>query len=519
MAGINIITSIFDVPKSISGKYHMYIPVPDGEKSILPIIQLMLRNNFQINRIDVYFSIGKYTIENATEIASKEIKCDIIGRDFSPAILAFQGLIGSGKSTLLDILDKKIGQMNIKVKIIEEPVKLWLEIGLLQKFYSDMKKYAFDLQMFAYLTRVLAKVNAIDDKTSLYLSERSEMTGRVFDKLQIMEPYQKEILSCWYNALDMISGQLKIKTHNVYLKPDVKVCYNRVIMRNRDGEAGNLKIEYEQKLEKAHNEYFGKCLIINGDLANGDFIKNEQIQNKIVGKILNNLIELDKTEIDITMALEKKEKEKKAIVIDGCIGAGKTSLSTVMVEAYSDKKIKAIPIKEPILIWLKNGIFQKYNKDKKFTYEFQTFASGTKILEIMNTYNNNPDADIFILERDLYSDSEIFMSMLNKYLDPMHLEMYKYFARLKELLPKIFVEPTRIFLKPKVKTCMERLKKRNRESEDVITEKNQEELEKAHIAFYEKYKGKKIILNGNTVENDFRDKDCKLVQDLIKEIG
>lgn len=64
--------------------------------------------------------------------------------------ISIEGIVGSGKSTLLNLVDKWKG-----VNIIHEPIDKWIDVGgvnLLQNFYSDMKRWAFQFQTFALLT-------------------------------------------------------------------------------------------------------------------------------------------------------------------------------------------------------------------------------------------------------------------------------------------------------------------------------------------------------------------------------
>ena len=72
-------------------------------------------------------------------------------------VYSIDGLIGSGKSTLVSKLKETLKNVKIsnkKVVFIQEPVKLWMESGLLNRYYEDSKRWAYTFQNFAYITRL-----------------------------------------------------------------------------------------------------------------------------------------------------------------------------------------------------------------------------------------------------------------------------------------------------------------------------------------------------------------------------
>ena len=58
-----------------------------------------------------------------------------------PKIIYVEGNIGTGKSTFLKHLDNDYLKKKHKYDVIYEPVDNWQQIGILEKFYSDPKKY------------------------------------------------------------------------------------------------------------------------------------------------------------------------------------------------------------------------------------------------------------------------------------------------------------------------------------------------------------------------------------------
>ena len=75
-------------------------------------------------------------------------------------IISVEGNIGSGKTTLLENLKDKY-KSNPNVIFLREPVDEWENIKdkngttMLEKFYSDQKRYSFSFQMLAFISRLV----------------------------------------------------------------------------------------------------------------------------------------------------------------------------------------------------------------------------------------------------------------------------------------------------------------------------------------------------------------------------
>jgi deoxyadenosine/deoxycytidine kinase len=79
----------------------------------------------------------------------------------------------------------------------------------------------------------------------------------------------------------------------VYLKPNIDVCMDRLINRNRNSES-SVQISYQEKLENNHNEFLDKteitlnknyivpCLVLN---TNQDFKNDTHVQKSLGDKI------------------------------------------------------------------------------------------------------------------------------------------------------------------------------------------------------------------------------------------
>ena len=109
------------------------------------------------------------------------------------------------------------------------------------------------------------------------------------------------------------------------------------------------------------------------------------------------------------------DPSKKFIIVDGVIGAGKTTVISLIEKQINNNglnlKIKAIY--EPVKEWNDTGALQYfYDNIEKNCYEFQTYSFITRIESVIEELYNNQDADIYILERSIWTDKYIFMELL-----------------------------------------------------------------------------------------------------------
>lgn len=177
-------------------------------------------------------------------------------------------------------------------------------------------------------------------------------------------------------------------------------------------------------------------------------------------------------------AKEKPTNKPKLIVIDGLIGAAKSTFINIFVKYLQDKGKKVVIIKEPVDEWIESGLFQKFNEDRqRWGYTFQATAFHSRIMTSIEMYHEHGhDTDYFITERCVFSDS-IFMKMLveDKFVTEMEQKEYKKWFNLWYMLmpaiPDMF-----IWLQCDLDICMARIKKRNRVGEEKITKEYQKRL-------------------------------------------
>ena len=181
-------------------------------------------------------------------------------------IVFIQGNISSGKSTLIRNL-KAEGHV-----VYEEPVDKWLneykdESGTnsLELFYQNMKEHAFFFEMLVMRTRWEKIKEALRNESPLVFIERSfETDTNVFAlnlfENKLMNPLQWRL----YNELlqdkkdDVEHLFENVEVHQLYLRTDPNICFDRKYIRNRIEER-SIPIEYFRIIHEKHDNWL-TCL-------------------------------------------------------------------------------------------------------------------------------------------------------------------------------------------------------------------------------------------------------------------
>ena len=193
----------------------------------------------------------------------------------SPKIIAIEGNIGSGKSTLVSKLEE-IFKNNTDYYFLQEPVSIWNTIKdengvtILEKFYNETEKYAFQFQMMAYISRLSILREALKNKKAKYIiTERSIYTdSNVFAKMLYDDKkitlIEYTIYKKWF---DEFISEIPI-SKIIYVKTDPEIAHQRVIIRNRTGE--QIPIEYLTRCHNYHENWLEnqdyEMITLNGNI-------------------------------------------------------------------------------------------------------------------------------------------------------------------------------------------------------------------------------------------------------------
>jgi len=176
--------------------------------------------------------------------------------------IAIVGNIGAGKTTLTGLLAKHLGWEPQFEEVEDNPY--------LEDFYSDMKRWSFNLQIFFLNSRFrhivdLQKkdVNIIQDRT---IYEDAYIFAENLHDMGLMTSRDFENYS---NIFESIVSFIKPPDLLIYLKASVPTLVDNIQLRGRDYEAG-IRLDYLSKLNDKYQKWItsymeGKLLILDKD--------------------------------------------------------------------------------------------------------------------------------------------------------------------------------------------------------------------------------------------------------------
>jgi deoxyadenosine/deoxycytidine kinase len=194
--------------------------------------------------------------------------------------IAIVGNIGAGKTTLTEMLAKNYGWDPLYEAVDNNPY--------LEDFYSDMKRWSFNLQIYFLNSRYrqivdIQKVggNIIQDRT---IYEDAYIFAENLHDMGLMTSRDYENYESIFNN---ITEYIKPPDLLVYLKASVPTLVNNIQRRGREYEIG-IRIDYLSKLNEKYDKWIknyklGKLLILDKDTL--DFANNTEDMANIVQKI------------------------------------------------------------------------------------------------------------------------------------------------------------------------------------------------------------------------------------------
>jgi len=174
-------------------------------------------------------------------------------------IISIEGNIGSGKSTLVSELQKHFKD-NCNIGFLQEPLDIWNTIKdeqgttILEKFYKDNEKYAFQFQIMAFTSRLSLIKEALSKKYKFIITERSLFTdSNIFAKMLYDDKKISEIEYSIYKLLyNQFINEMPV-TQIIYVRAEPITSSERVIKRNRTGE--NIPLEYLERCHSYHENW------------------------------------------------------------------------------------------------------------------------------------------------------------------------------------------------------------------------------------------------------------------------
>ena len=194
--------------------------------------------------------------------------------------IAIVGNIGAGKTTLTGLLAKNYGWEALYEAVDNNPY--------LEDFYSDMKRWSFNLQIYFLNSRYRQIIdiqksgrNIIQDRT---IYEDAYIFAENLHDMGLMTTRDYEN---YESIFENITEFIKPPDLLVYLKASVPTLVSNIQRRGREYEIG-IRLDYLSKLNEKYDKWInnyklGKLLVLDKD--NLDFANNTEDMGTIVNLI------------------------------------------------------------------------------------------------------------------------------------------------------------------------------------------------------------------------------------------
>jgi len=159
--------------------------------------------------------------------------------------IVIEGPLGVGKTSLASMLAEKMNGEGLHEDVDENP--------FLAKFYQDVKKYAFQTQVFFLLRRY----NQAQQLAQMDLFSRTTIADYLFDKDRIFAHINLDDDEFWlYEQLfKILKKRIRPPDLVIFLQAKTEVLMERIRNRNRKYER-NISYKYLEIINQAFNEFF-----------------------------------------------------------------------------------------------------------------------------------------------------------------------------------------------------------------------------------------------------------------------
>ena len=194
--------------------------------------------------------------------------------------------------------------------------------------------------------------------------------------------------------------------------------------------------------------------------------------------------------------------EPRFIAVEGCIGAGKTSLVSLLGEQFDAQVIREMDEENPFI--------------SKFYQDRESFGFQAQVFFLLNRYNQYME----LAQRDLFSSVVLvdYLFQRDRLFAALNLkdQELKLYDQIYSLLSNKVPKPDLvIFLQASTDVLRSRVEKRGREYEAFMDPDYLDNVNKSFNNFFFYYSETPLLVI-NTNEIDFVEKKCDLEQLIIK---